>query len=194
MDGTRLPRPPIREPILCLRSVQDTRTAWPLDSARQRIFSIGRNANVVDIVATGQRVSREHAELHWDAKDACWRLVDKSSGGVWVNERRIPKASVLSGKSNGDLPVTQGYPLQILDRICFGHNLPESTFTLECWTSPLARLVVLQQDSTGIAGSVPQHFCLDARTRRTYAIGEHVARIVVCPRATTTCEQSACQK
>lgn len=187
IDGTRLPRPPIREPVLCLRSVQDTRTAWPLDTGRQRTFLIGRNANVVDIVVTGQRVSREHAELHWDAKDACWRLVDKSSGGVWVNERRIPKAAAsalpVAGKGNGDSPGTQqacqGYPLQILDRICFGHNLPESTFSLECWTSPLARLVVVQQDSKGIAGSVPQHFSLDARTRRTYAIGEPALRALL---------------
>jgi len=160
---------PIRDPILCLANVRDRRNVCPLDTARQTVYAVGRNPSIVDFVLRGQFVSRKHAELRWDAQQARWHLIDLSSAGVWVNDRRIPKSS--KSAQHGEV----GYPVQLHDTICFGFKDPTVTFTLECWTSPLARLVVVQRDTEALR-NLKSSFILDARIRRSFSVGECTVR------------------
>ena len=149
----------IGDPILCLRNVGSRTKVCPLDPKKQTVFVAGRNAHVVDIILRGDRVSRKHAELRWESATGSWRLFDLSMAGVWVNTKRIPKGS------------NAGYSLRLQDKICFGYNSPALTFVLDCWTSPVARLVVVQSDQTGLLTAIPAAFNIDARSRRRYAIG-----------------------
>lgn len=155
------------QPILCLRSINNRNCVWPLNTALKTKFLAGRNQNIVDVVIPGKSVSRVHAELCWDVQFLCWRIIDRSMVGVFVNGRRIPNHTKKGNLDN------IGYALHLFDKICFGIKLPDTTFDLECWTSPVARLVCVQ--SSNIRGNVPNSFLLDARIRHDYTIGDCIS-------------------